>query len=624
MKINWGPQSHGAELRINNPSGLDKYRYFYIDCETDEKENGDHIISIALCPSEEIVYWFSWPNKEYESVIKKTVESSWLAGQNIKGDLHWLRNHGFKVNPDRVVFDTQLAAYVICSTKKSLALKDLVKEVLEWHYPTYKGIVRGKDFINYACEKNPNLLIPSKAKRKEGKIPRMLHPHKLLLKYHPIEVQSNYNGMDSLSGEVLGQVYKGVMTGNQKQYLETIELPVMKVCYDTEARGIKVDLNKLYKFHKEWEDKRNRAEERLYNLAGKKFNPRSNPDKLKILRKLIDPKIPSTGKEVLSKYPPHPFVTALHEFGGYQKLTSTYSGPMILKALQDPNHRIHTNFNQVAYDEQSKEEKGIRTGRFSSSDPNLQNIHSRNKDEDGKDEVHPLRTVFIPEKGFSFIGADYNQLEYRLLAHFSTDPTLLDAYTKGLDIHTVTAAKAFGVSIDKVTPDLRKRAKAINFGIIYGQQARALSESLGISLYEAQQFMEDYKKQFPDVENWKQNLLDQAHREGGVWTLFGRFIPLPDLRSINEYTVEAAERQVTDYRIQGTAADINKKAMIRLWKNHKARLVLAVHDELLLEEENTVARQMAGALEYEMSNVVKLRLPLPVKAVIGQSWAECK
>lgn len=619
MKIEWGVKSRGSDLIINNPIKLSGYRYFYIDCETDEK---DHITSIALCPKEGVVYWFPWPTK-HESAVKQAIESSWLAGHNIKGDMHWLRAHGFNVDINKVVFDTQLAAYVICSTSPSLSLKKLVHNILDWDYPSYKEITKGKEFKKYAGEYKPSVLIPSKAKRKPGKAPKMLLPHQILLKDNPVDVVSNYNGMDSLSGEVLGEVYKGVLTGEQQRYLEKLEMPAMRVCYEMEKKGIKVNLPLLQEYHQEWQIKHKCAEDTLYTMAGKQFNPNSPKQKLQLLKKIVDRNLQSTGRPVLKPFAANQFVQALWEYSDLQRLISTYSGPLILKTLQDSSHRIHTSFNQVATDSKGNE-RGIRTGRLSSSKPNLQNIHAEEEDDDGNIIVHPLRYVFIPKVGSKFAGADYSQIEYRYLAHESEDPTLLNAYEYGLDVHAATAAKVFGLDIDQVSSSQRRAAKTINFGVIYGAGPQLLSEMLEWSLPEAQRFLKTYKAQFPMVEDWKRRALNDAHLKGGVRTLFGRFIPLPDLRSIDPKVSSKAERQAINYIIQGSSADILKTAMIRLHKKHGIVPVLNVHDEIILEAPEAKAEEQAKILEYEMSNVAHLKVSLKVNAKIGNNWAEVK
>ena len=224
MNITWGVESHGAKL-IKTPIDIDKYRYFYLDVETDAGDPPT-VCSIALCPAPEVVYWFRLPNVKHGAIIKHVLETSKLGGQNVKGDIDWLCQAGYNISIDQVVTDTQLMAYVMCSTKESLGLKKLVKEMLEWEYPSYDKVTKGKEFRQYACEKNPALLVPSKAKVKEGKKPHMLLPREVLMPDQPDDVEAAYNGMDALSGLVLSQVYDTVATGYQKRYFNKIEFPV--------------------------------------------------------------------------------------------------------------------------------------------------------------------------------------------------------------------------------------------------------------------------------------------------------------------------------------------------------------------------------------------------------------
>jgi len=386
-----------------------------------------------------------------------------------------------------------------------------------------------------------------------------------------------------------------------------------------EKKGIKVDIDKLLKLHGPWEKERNKNLQELKLMGGEGFNPNSAPDKVEMLKKCVNKNIKASNKDVLKPYSDNPIVKLLQNYGKYQRIVSTYSGPILEKAMADPRNRIHTTFNQVASQPPKLGEKSkpIRTGRFSSSNPNLQNIHAKDDDPDAveKEEAHPLRSVFVPEDGHKFIGSDFSQIEYRLLAHDSQDPTLIKAYLEGYDIHKLTA-DTLGCS--------RKLAKNINFGIVYGAWPKKISELAGCSLEEAEEFIKVHEARFPNVGRWKYGLLDSAKKAGGVTTMWGRFIPIPALRSWDEWEVGKAERQVIDYRIQGSAAEILKMALIRLHRKHKIIPVLNVHDEIILETLDKDVERETEILSYEMENVIKLRVPLIAKASVGMSWAECK
>lgn len=609
----WAVETHGAKLMINDPIGMDKYRYFYLDVETDEKDN---MTCLALCPNDKIVYWFSWPSPLHSSIIINTLKKSRLGGQNVKGDIRWLVQNGIPVSIDQVVVDTQLQAYVQASTKKSLRLKDLAKEILGWEWPSYKYIVKDKLYRQYAAQQDPSL-------HRIGKRGNKLLPLQVTMDQQPDEVRSQYNSMDALSGMVLANIDRMVHNNRQKRYFQRIELPVMKTIYRMEEKGIKLDIHKLEGLHKEWMIERNNAQEGIIKEAGKEFNPNSPKQVLEQLKKRGHTVI-SSNAETLSGLTQIPFVNYMLTYRKFFKLTNTYSGPLLEKANADPNDRIHASFNQVAFKKSTSKEQGIRTGRLSCSNPNLQNIHGIDEDADEAGQAHPLRYVFIPGEGMVFVGSDYSQIEYRILAHESQEPTLLEAYYKGYDVHTATAAKIFDLQIDKVTKDIRLKGKTLNFAIVYGAGPAKIAQMSGCTFEEAKQFIFTYYSKLPGVRAWKQRTLDEAKRVGGVETMFGRFIPIPEVRDYQDNIRWKAERQVIDYRIQGSAADIMKMGMIRLDTKHSLIPVLSVHDEIVLEVKIKDADRCKKILQYELENTVKLSVPVISEATIGKSWGELK
>ena len=619
--INWGLDSHGAKMFVNDVTGIEKYSQFYFDVETDEQDN---IACIALCPTDKIVYWFPWPTK-HRPLLSRLFKSSYLAGQNVKGDIRWLNQNGLKVSIDQVNSDTQLEAYVQCSTRKSLSLKDLTKDILGWSYPKYKALIKDKCVRQLAVQEHPEIY-------RIGKRGNKLLPLKVTMDKIPDPIRSNYNSMDALAGKTLQNVNRMVMNNSQKRYFKNIELPVMKAIYRMEDKGIKVDVDKLYKLHKEWCNDQAKAleiikkETKGITFKGQPYNPNSHLQSPKVLTKLGFSRT-TADKEVLNSLKDGlPFAMALLNYRQAFKLTSTYSGPILEKALKDPAHRIHATFNQVAFKKAEGKEAGIRTGRLSCSNPNLQNIHAKDEDVEGKEEHHPLRYIFIAEDGHKFVGSDLSQIEYRILAHESEEPALLEAYDKGWDVHAATAAKMFDVSLEDVlkNKELRRKGKTMNFAIVYGAGAGRVSAMMGCTYEEAENFIADYYKKLPFVVQWKQRLLDKARRQGGVETMYGRFIPLDGLRDMEDYIRWGAERQVTDYRIQGSAADMLKDTMIRLDVKHHIVPVLSVHDELLLEPKISDVNRYMEILSYEMENTMKLKVPIVADTKVGNCWAECK
>ena len=320
----------------------------------------------------------------------------------------------------------------------------------------------------------------------------------------------------------------------------------------------------------------------------------------------------STSVEVLEKLQgEHPIIGAILEYRQLTKLNSTYVEG--LSAYIGADNRIHGKFNQTV----------TVTGRISSTEPNLQNIPTR----------FPLgreiRKVFKPEKGYVFLDADYSQIELRVLAHFSEDETLINAYHKDTDIHSITASEVFDVPIDKVDSLMRRRAKAVNFGIVYGISSFGLGQDLDISRKEAEGYIEKYFNTYGGVKRFLDNTVENARKNGYTTTLFGRRRPLPELSSSNYMTRSFGERAAMNSPIQGTAADIIKIAMIHVNralkdKNLKSRIVLQVHDELIIETYKPELDEVKDILVNEMMNAAKLAVPLVVDVHSGDSWYDAK
>ena len=407
--------------------------------------------------------------------------------------------------------------------------------------------------------------------------------------------------------------------GFDKLMLE-IEMPLASVLADMEEIGFKLDVEGIEKYGAALTEIANALTERIYYAAGEEFNINSPKQLGEVLfEKLMLPKSKktktgySTDAETLAKLAPyHPIIEDILDFRQVTKLKSTYAEGLL--KLVDENCRVHTSFNQT----------GTATGRLSSSEPNLQNIPV--KTELGRE----FRKFFIPEdENYCLIDADYSQIELRLLAHISDDEYMIGAFASGADIHTSTAAKVFGVEPEDVTVELRKKAKAVNFGILYGMGEFSLSEDLGISRAEAKRYIESYLAGFPKVSEYLDNVKKEAKNDGFVTTLFNRRRYIPELASSNKNLQHFGERVAMNSPIQGTAADVIKLAMINVDKRLKesgidARLVLQVHDELLIESHKDCAKEALSILVNEMENTVSLRVPLSVEAHTGDTWFEAK
>ena len=357
----------------------------------------------------------------------------------------------------------------------------------------------------------------------------------------------------------------------------------------------------------------------MFELAGTEFNINSPKQLGELLfEKLALP----SGKKTKSGYSTdievlaalrdkHPVVPAVMEFRQLMKLKSTYVDGLLSEIA--PDGRIHTSFNMMA----------TATGRLSSAEPNLQNIPVRT--ELGAE----IRRMFVAEPGNVLIDADYSQIELRLLAHISGDEVMRNAFRNGFDIHTVTASQVFGVQPDAVTPEMRRRAKAVNFGIVYGISRFALAEDLGVSRKEADDYMNQYFATYSGVRHYMDEIVKTARKQGYVATIMGRRRYLPELES-PVFNIRAfGERVALNAPIQGSSADIIKLAMINTARrlraeNRKAKLILQIHDELIIEAPLAEAEQIKTLLREEMENVMRLSVPLTVDVAAGKNWAEAK
>ena len=529
-------------------------------------------IAIYLTKSERC-YWLSFSNsnlKEEEILEKlrpvledKQIEKS---GHNLKKTFLWLRRKGIKV--EGLAFDTELAAYVLNSSRSNYSLQNLSLH--------YLGLLVEKQF-----------LAPSRVR-----LIRQLIP---LLK-EKIEKE-----------------------GLNKLYYQT-ELPLLKVLVNMEEKGIKINREALKDFLQEIMGKRKKLKEEIYQKAGERFNINSSPQLGEILfEKLNLPRLKktktgySTDEETLQTLSLlQPWIGKIVEYRRLFKLESTYIKPLP-KMVNPETGRLHTSFNQTA----------TATGRLSSSHPNLQNIPIRNK------MGEKIRQAFIAEEGYLLLSADYSQIELRIMAHLSQDPNLKSAFLRGEDIHQQTAAEIFNLLPLQVTPQMRRKAKTVNFGIIYGISSYGLSRDLNISESEAEEYIKKYFQRYPKVKEYIENTLNKARRTGYVTTFLGRKRYLPEILSPKRRRREFAQRTAINSPVQGGAADLIKLAMINLSRRLRkeklrGRMILQIHDELLLEvpgEEITLTRKI---VKEEMEGAIKLSVPLIVDSKIGKNWAEMK
>ena len=398
-----------------------------------------------------------------------------------------------------------------------------------------------------------------------------------------------------------------------------IEMPLVFTLFDMERNGIRVEADALKQYGDQLAGKIAELEKEIYEEAGETFNINS-PKQLGVVL-FENMKLPggrktktgySTAADVLEKLAPeHPVVAKILEYRQYTKLKSTYADGLA-NYIQDDG-RIHGKFNQTI----------TATGRISSTEPNLQNIPVR------MELGRLIRKVFIPEEGYRFVDADYSQIELRVLAHCSGDEHLIQAYKEQSDIHRITASQVFHIPFDEVTPQQRRNAKAVNFGIVYGISSFGLSQDLSITRKEAAKYIDDYFATYPGIKTFLDQAVTHAKEEGYVVTLFGRRRPVPELSSSNFMQRSFGERVAMNSPIQGAAADIIKIAMIRVNQRlkdqkMKSRLVLQVHDELLIEAYEPELEDVQKILKEEMEHAAKLKVPLEIDMHTGANWYEAK
>ncbi len=505
-------------------------------------------------------------------------------GHHLKYDAHILANHGITLSGWH--FDTMLASYVLNPTASRHNMDDLARFYLDYRTTTFEDVagrgVKQLTFNQVALEQ------ASDYAAEDADVTFRLHD---LLGSRLAEIPA----LDAL--------------------LRTVEMPVAQILWQMERDGVLLDIDFLKTLGQRFGHDMLALEQQAHEHAGQPFNVASPKQLGEILFERLG--LPggkktasgqyATGETVLEQID-HPLAATVLEHRSLAKLKNTYTDRLVEQA--DPHTlRVHTSYHQAA----------VATGRLSSSDPNLQNIPIRG--ETGR----LLRRAFIAPPGRVLLAADYSQIELRLMAHFSQDVSLLRAFAEGLDIHTATAAEVLGVALDEVTGDQRRKAKAINFGLIYGMSAFGLARQLKVPRGEAQDYINRYFARYPGVLDYMERTRSQAAEQGHVSTLLGRRLYMPDIRSRNPAVRSGAERAAINAPLQGTAADIIKLAMMavsRALPPDRARMLLQVHDELVFEVDAAAAADLGAQIADLMGNVMALDVPLLVEVGMGKNWED--
>ncbi|MBE5683797.1 DNA polymerase I [Pantoea agglomerans] len=516
-------------------------------------------------------------------------ESAWKVGQNLKYDRGVLKNYDIELAG--IKFDTMLESYILNSVVGKHDMDSLAARWLNHKTVTFQEIAgKGKNQLTF------NQIALEQASHyaaEDADVTLQLH-----LKMWP-ELEKE---------------------AGPKKVFEQIEMPLLTVISRIERNGVLIDQSILAQHSKELTARLAELELKAHELAGEPFNLSSTKQLQVILfeKQGIKPTkktpggAPSTSEEVLAELAlDYPLPKVILEHRGLSKLKSTYTDKLPLM-INPISGRVHTSYHQAV----------TATGRLSSADPNLQNIPVRN------DEGRRIRQAFVAAKGHRIVAADYSQIELRIMAHLSQDKGLLDAFAQGEDIHRATASEVFGVALDKVSGEQRRSAKAINFGLIYGMSPFGLSRQLNIGAGEAKKYMDLYFERYPGVLRYMENTRQLAASKGYVETLEGRRLWLPDIKSGNAIRRKAAERAAINAPMQGTAADIIKRAMIAVdnWleqqNDNAVRMIMQVHDELVFEVKAEAVEEASQKIRALMEGSVQLDVPLLVEVGVGDNWDE--
>ena len=509
-------------------------------------------------------------------------------GQNLKYDYQVLRQAGIEM--EGAWFDTMIASYLLNPVRSSQGLDSLALEFLDHRMISYAEVAgTGKEQKNFASVE--------------------------------VDRASRYSCEDADATFLLHRLFLPRLgeEGMERLFYE-VEMPLVKILAEMELAGVKLDLKLLRELSDGFGEQLAILEQEIFQLAGSEFNINSPKQLGETL--FVRMGLP-TGKKTKSKTgfstdisvleglaEEYEVVRLILQYRSLSKLKSTYTDALP-KLVDRATGRIHTSYNQAV----------TNTGRLSSSEPNLQNIPIRGE------EGRRIRRAFIAEKGCLLLSADYSQIELRVLAHLSEDRVFCDAFARDEDIHTRTAGEVFGIFPEMVTPEMRRQAKTINFGVIYGQGAFSLARQLGVAPRVAREFIDNYFARHSGAHDFLENCVKEAEVKGHVTTLLGRKLPIPDIGSANGNIRAFAQRNAVNYPIQGSAADIIKQAMVNVFnrirrEGLKSRLIMQVHDELVFEVPEDERVVMEQLVKHEMEHALQLKVPLRVDINFGHNWSE--
>ncbi len=570
---------------------LSKAKEISFDTETTSLNPMEaELVGVGFCMEKGKAYYVPYNEPLVLEILKPLFENSKIGffSHNVKYDYHILMNYGIEIA--NLCFDTLLGSYVLAAQQRQHSLDVLSLE-------------------RFGKVKTPITDLIGKGKKQ------------ISMKDVPIEKVSDYCSEDvDYTFRLKKQLQEELEERNLSHILFEIELPLTRVLAKMERRGMYLDIPYLQKLSKEVQRRISASELEIFAMAGEEFNLNSPKQLSHILfEKLEIPPLKktttgfSTNAEVLETLrSDYPIVEHILDYRQLEKLRSTYIDTLPLQ-VNPKTHRIHCNFNQSV----------AATGRLSSQDPNLQNIPARS--ELGR----KIRAAFKPEKsGWSYLSADYSQIELRLVAHLSGDPEMVKAFQNNEDIHKFTASQIFDVPLDRVTSEMRFRAKAVNFGIIYGQGEHGLSKQLGIKRKEAKEFIAKYFERYAHVRKFVDDCIKKSRKSKKAVTMTGRERAIPEISSKNQMIRSQAERLAVNTPLQGTAADLIKLAMLKIdslfaEKGYPQLMISQIHDELLFEIPDSLIDEATPIIKNAMEGVWELSIPLIVDIEVGKNWEQC-
>jgi len=558
------------------------------------------LVGLSFCIEEGVAYYLpvahegsdlNLPMQEVLELLSPVMSDKKIeiCGQNIKYDYLILRKHGVKI--ENVASDPMIASYLLNPSDRQHGLSHLAEE-----------------YLHYKMQPITDLIGTGRKQKSFALV--------------PVDDAVFYSAEDAdCTYRVKRLIESQLKEARLDKLYREIEMPLVEVLSEMEFEGVNIDEPFLKQLSVEMETELGSFAGQIYDAAGEEFNINSTQQLAKILFEKLGLKpVRKTGKktgystdqsvlEQLSSE--HPLPGLILEYRQFAKLKSTYVDSLPALINSDTG-RVHTSFNQTV----------AATGRLSSSDPNLQNIPIRTE------RGAQIRRAFIPrDKDHVLLAADYSQVELRIMAHYADDPAMIETFEQGKDIHAATASEVYGVALDDVTPDMRRRAKTANFAVIYGVSAYGLSQQSDMNVAESSQFIETYFMRYPGIRMYMDQHIEAAKRDGYVATLFGRRRYIPDIESRNRNIRQFAERIAINTPIQGTAADMIKIAMIDIYRRLrklKSKMILQVHDELVFDVFKPELDEVSEIVREEMESAVELKVPLKADMASGENWLECK